>query len=604
MDYPLICKKIEDFIYRSVEKAGSRGVVLGLSGGVDSAVVAVLSARALGPENVLGFMMPSPTNLPHDLEDAHVIARHLGINTKIISLKSILEAFTAHLDHDKTTVGNLTARIRMCLLYYEANHLNYLVAGTGNKSELSVGYFCYDKDTRALTTDGLKGYTELKIGDRVLSMDLDSRQVVESPVADVHVFDDYDGPMLVCGGGKGTQMDIMVTPNHRMLLDRVKGPQFCRADELPRRQTPMPLPQAWSGEKRLTSFFQFDNSDIHHNANKFLPMPINDFLYIMGLYIGDGHAQASPIASIIKGTGLKRDKQTGRFVSTDAPMVPKDYIGYRTWFALPEGTASRHKLIAILRRNAIKYGLTPIQISVNGKPFYRAMAECGKSSITKHIPPWVLAYPSKNLVHLLRGLRDSDGGSNNSYYYTISPRLASQMAELGCKLGKNILMRTREPRTSIRKDGVPIHCSKSYEISLYGKGRRWLSGAKFKSVSYTGVVWCPDIPHTHNLLVERNGRFMFCGNTKYGDGGCDILPIGDLYKTEVWELARFLGVPQKIIERVPTAGLWPGQTDEGELGISYEELDKILQGKKDNIRVQKMVNASEHKRRPPEVCKL
>jgi len=64
--------------------------------------------------------------------------------------------------------------------------------------------------------------------------------------------------------------------------------------------------------------------------------------------------------------------------------------------------------------------------------------------------------------------------------------------------------------------------------------------------------------------------------TKYGDGGVDYLPIGALYKTEVRQLAKEMGVPDEIIAQPPTAGLWPGQTDEQELGISYEKLDQIL----------------------------
>src|SRR3989304_962963 len=64
--------------------------------------------------------------------------------------------------------------------------------------------------------------------------------------------------------------------------------------------------------------------------------------------------------------------------------------------------------------------------------------------------------------------------------------------------------------------------------------------------------------------------------TKYGDGGVDFLPIGDLYKTQVRQLASYLGLPQHIIDKPPSAGLWRGQTDEGELGESYENIDKIL----------------------------
>jgi NAD+ synthase len=66
--------------------------------------------------------------------------------------------------------------------------------------------------------------------------------------------------------------------------------------------------------------------------------------------------------------------------------------------------------------------------------------------------------------------------------------------------------------------------------------------------------------------------------TKFGDGGVDFLPIGDLYKTEVRDLAKKVGIPKRLIEKAPSAGLWEGQTDEGELGVTYEKLDQILLG--------------------------
>jgi len=91
--------------------------------------------------------------------------------------------------------------------------------------------------------------------------------------------------------------------------------------------------------------------------------------------------------------------------------------------------------------------------------------------------------------------------------------------------------------------------------------------------------------------------------TKYGDSGVDILPLGSLVKGQVRKLAIFLGIPQEIINKPPSAGLWQGQTDEGELGLSYEELDHYLvTGEASNEvkrKIESMIAASDHKRLPP-----
>jgi len=96
--------------------------------------------------------------------------------------------------------------------------------------------------------------------------------------------------------------------------------------------------------------------------------------------------------------------------------------------------------------------------------------------------------------------------------------------------------------------------------------------------------------------------------TKYGDGGVDIQPLGNLLKGEVRELAKFLGIPQEIIEKPPSAGLWEGQTDEGELGLSYDELDRYLAsgeaGAELKKRIESMIAKSEHKRHSPPIAFL
>jgi NAD+ synthase len=95
---------------------------------------------------------------------------------------------------------------------------------------------------------------------------------------------------------------------------------------------------------------------------------------------------------------------------------------------------------------------------------------------------------------------------------------------------------------------------------------------------------------------------------KHGDGGVDIMPLGNLVKRQVRELARFLGIPQTIIDKPPSAGLWEGQTDEGEMGFSYEALDSyLLNGEApDELRgkIETMIAASNHKRTMPPIAKL
>jgi NAD+ synthase len=119
------------------------------------------------------------------------------------------------------------------------------------------------------------------------------------------------------------------------------------------------------------------------------------------------------------------------------------------------------------------------------------------------------------------------------------------------------------------------------------------------------------LANLRNRLVVGTGNkseAMIGYFTKYGDGGVDLLPIVDLYNHEVRALARVLGVPEPVIAKPPSAGLWPGQTDEGEIGITYDELDAtlaaIVRGATDGIpperlaRVEQMIRASEHKRQP------
>lgn len=123
------------------------GVVIGLSGGLDSTVTLFLCVEALGNDRVLGVMLPSKVNRKEDIEDAIQVCEKLGVRYKVVEIDSIVEGFGRFLDlNDKLVKGNLMARIRMSILYYFANKEKLLVAGTGNKSEYLQGYFTLHGD--------------------------------------------------------------------------------------------------------------------------------------------------------------------------------------------------------------------------------------------------------------------------------------------------------------------------------------------------------------------------------------------------------------------------------------------------------------------------
>jgi len=116
--------------------------------------------------------------------------------------------------------------------------------------------------------------------------------------------------------------------------------------------------------------------------------------------------------------------------------------------------------------------------------------------------------------------------------------------------------------------------------------------------------------HKDGLVVgTTNKSEMSVGYfTKFGDGGCDLEPIAELYKSEVYEMSKILNVPKSVIDKKPTAGLWPDQTDEGEFGFSYGELDKFLQGghidPEIEVKIQDLIKKSEHKRKLPPIISI
>lgn len=174
-------------------------------------------------------------------------------------------------------------------------------------------------------------------------------------------------------------------------------------------------------------------------------------------------------------------------------------------------------------------------------------------------------------------------------------------------------------KTQDRKDaeelsrafGIPVKTlllTKTFDVLCSAAPEEWmdrLPKANLKSRLRMCALYLAANARNALVVGTSNKTEIVTGYyTKYGDGGVDLEPIGDLYKTEIRELAAYLGVPQCIIDKAPSAGLWEGQTDEGELGITYEALDKAIDLGQVSARIEALIDVTEHKRHMPPTCVL
>ncbi|MCK4654993.1 MAG: NAD+ synthase [Candidatus Cloacimonetes bacterium] len=177
---------IVDFIQNELKKAGFSKVIIGLSGGLDSSVVAALCVRAISMENVLGVMMPYWRSHPNSLKHAKELSKILGIKYEIIDISPMVDVYFDKFESEVNYIrrGNRMARERMCILYDLSAKYRALVVGTGNKSEIMVGY-CTQYGDNACAFEPIGHIYKTEVANIAKLLKLPESVINKKPTADL-----------------------------------------------------------------------------------------------------------------------------------------------------------------------------------------------------------------------------------------------------------------------------------------------------------------------------------------------------------------------------------------------------------------------------------
>lgn len=182
---PLARRMLVDFLRVEITRVGFTRGILGLSGGLDSSLVACLAVEALGAENVLGLILPYRTSNPTSRADAELLARQLGLATRVIEITPLVEPYVAQFARaDERRRGNVLARARMIVLYDQSEEFRALVIGTSNKTELLLGYTTLFGDSAA-ALQPLADLYKCQVRQLARAVGVPERIIVKAPSADL-----------------------------------------------------------------------------------------------------------------------------------------------------------------------------------------------------------------------------------------------------------------------------------------------------------------------------------------------------------------------------------------------------------------------------------
>lgn len=185
----------EKWLNEHVRSAGAKGIVLGLSGGIDSSVLAALAREALGREGVLGVIMPCHS-ISQDEADARLLAEALDVQTERVDLSPVFDSLCSGVGGslDSLTQSNIKARLRMVTLYAFAQSRNLLVCGTSNKSEYETGYFTKYGDS-GVDLMPLAGFLKREIRAIARELRVPERIITKAPSAGLYEGQTDEGDM-------------------------------------------------------------------------------------------------------------------------------------------------------------------------------------------------------------------------------------------------------------------------------------------------------------------------------------------------------------------------------------------------------------------------
>ena len=380
---------------------------------------------------------------------------------------------------------------------------------------------CYDDKTRVLTKEGLKTYKEVKKGDLVYTVNEETNELELKPVKKV-VKSYYKGNEMV--RLKSRRFNFLVTPNHRMLYkqnnklfyeEALNTSGLLKYEKNSDLELPTPI---WYGKSERQ--IKIKHNKLSTANTHFTSMDYGDFMYLLGLYIGDGWCGTPRKTKryYSKKEQSNRREKNGTFKSLDGTEEEEKivYDNNLVSFAIPKTDSSRKKLIKILNKYNIRHNRDhAVNVTFSCSGLKSLFKEAGENVYEKHIPEKYLNKDGALLQKLYEGLIDSDGHRRNGRetFVTTSKRLSEQFVELVIKLGRICKVNKINPRKNIKIDDRLLNTSISYSINIVKKKTRKIYKHNITTESYDGVVWCLVMEDNHNFIVERNGFYMFSGNT-------------------------------------------------------------------------------------------